>query len=201
MAKFIRQLPVISAISDRLDDWKANRQVRSYRKFYAPKIAEAEKAKNWVERDSLLGEWQLESDLILDPVYARKADRLTAKARNYGITVPRKPLRYDEESDDWELSNVTGDWLLTRGLEERLRRDIKVERRASYDEFRKWTTLIFALLGFALGFYSLRIRQKQPDPCPRNYYRSDSGDCVFVLQAPTKTAPAVSKNVPSQRQP
>jgi len=27
---------------------------------------------------------------------------------------------------------------------------------------------------------SIRTKQKQLDPCSRNYYRSDSGECVFA---------------------
>jgi hypothetical protein len=187
MAKSVWRIPIISAIHDRLDDWNANQELRRLRKLYAPKVAEAEKAKDEAERDSLLSEWQLESDLTLDPLNARRAERLAAKARRYDISVPRKPLRYDEDSDDWELSNVAGDWLMTKQLERHLRREIRSERRARSDEFRKWATLIFALLGFALGFYSLRIKQKQPDPCTRNYYRNDSGQCVFALQPPTQS--------------
>jgi hypothetical protein len=188
--KVFNKLPFVTAIKDRFDDLKASREIRRLREFYAPKVAEAEKAKDWNERGSVLSEWQFESEQVSHPVYARKAERITATARKYGITVPRKPTGYDEESDDWELSNTTGDWLLSDKLEERLRRDIRTERRSSYDEFRKWATVVFALLGFALGFYSLRLKQKQPDPCPRNYYRSDTGECIFALQqAPSKPLP------------
>jgi hypothetical protein len=31
-----------------------------------------------------------------------------------------------------------------------------------------------------LAFYSVKAA-KQRDPCPRNFYRSDSGECVFAL--------------------
>jgi len=83
------------------------------------------------------------SDLALHPVYERQAERLTAKARKYGITVPQQPTRYDEDSDDWYLSHVFGFWLPSRELEQRLRREIRDERRASYEEFLKRATLLF----------------------------------------------------------
>jgi hypothetical protein len=173
-------------VADWMDDRKAEQGDRKLRQFYAAKVAEAEKTKDWKKRDEILSEWQFESQLVLDPVYGRKAERLTAKARRYGITVPSKPASYDGQDDDWYPSNVTGEWLLTKTTEERLRREVKAERRASYEEFRKWATLVFAIAGFTLAFYSIRTKNKQPDPCPRNYYRSDLGQCVFALE---KTAP------------
>jgi hypothetical protein len=151
------------------------------REFYAPEVAKAERERNAEQRESLLSQWSFERDTVVDPVYARKAERLTATARGYGITVPSHPSSYQTESDDWEFSNTCGEWLLSRELEDRLRREIKSERRAKYDEFRKWTTLLFALLGFALGLASVLVRQKTPDPCPSNYYRSDTGECIFAL--------------------
>lgn len=171
----------IQHIADWLDDHTAVRQNRELRQKYAPKVAEAKKAKDLNRRNELLGEWEFDSDAVLDPVYARKAERLTAKARRYGITVPPKPRNYNEASEDWDLSNATGEWLLTKKAEQQLQREIKVESRASYDEFRKWATLVFAVVGSVLAFLSVLSKQK-PDPCPRNYYRSDSGDCMFALQ-------------------
>src|SRR5689334_21659283 len=85
----------------------------------------------------------------------------------------------NEETEDWRLSRAYGFWLPSAQLEQKLRHEIKIEQRASYDEFRKWATLSFAVAGFLLAFYSVRAA-KQPDPCPRNYYRSDSGECVFA---------------------
>ena len=84
--------------------------------------------------------------MALHPVYERQAERLTAKARKYGITVPQQPTRYDEDSDDWYLSHVFGFWLPSRELEQRLRREIRDERRASYEEFLKRATLLFVKL-------------------------------------------------------
>jgi hypothetical protein len=141
-------------------------------------VAKAEKDKDWGARDGLLSEWSLESNLVLDPVYERKGERLTAKARKYGITVSPKPSN-DEETEDWRLSRAYGFWLPSAQLEQKLRHEIKIEQRASYDEFRKWATLSFAVAGFLLAFYSVR-EAKHPDPCQRNYYRSDSGECVFA---------------------
>jgi hypothetical protein len=39
--------------------------------------------------------------------------------------------------------------------------------------------MTFAIAGCTLAFYSVRTKQKQPDPCQRNYYRSDAGECIF----------------------
>ena len=141
----------------------------------------------------MLSEWSYQIGYVLDPVYARKAERITAKARKYGITVLPQPTSYDEKSEDWNFSS--GFWLLKGETERRLRREIRNEQRANYDEFRKWATVVFAVLGFALGMAALWVKQKQPDPCPRNYYRNDSGECVFVLEKPVQTQP---ENIPAR---
>lgn len=176
-----KQLPLPTIVRNWLADRKATRTVHDINEKYSARVTDAENAGDREAYDLALHEWQVDADFVLHPIYARKAEKITAEARKFGITVPPKPRHGGEESDDWYLSRETGDWLLAQELEQRLRREIKIERRASYDEFRKWTTLIFALLGFALGFYSLRIKQNQPDPCPKNYYRDDAGRCVFAL--------------------
>lgn len=188
MANFLEHhLRRIQRIADWLDDREATQKAKKNSQLYSPLIAEAEKKKDFEERDRLISEGSFERDAALDPVYQRKGERLAAKARRFGIVVPPQPTRYDEESDDWELSRVYGFWLPTTELERRLRREIRDEERASYDEFRKWSTLIFALSGFALGLASLLAKQKQSDPCPRNYYRTDSGECTFAIQKPQAT--------------
>jgi hypothetical protein len=184
----LRQLRRIQFIADRLDDRAATRQARELRENYAPLVAKAEKDKDWDARDGLLSQWSSESDLLLDPVYERKGERLTAKARKYGITVPRKPSS-DEETEDWRLSRACGFWLPSAQLEQKLRYEIKIEQRSNRDEFRKWATLLFAIVGSVLAFVSVTTKYKQPDPCPRNYYRSDSGDCVFAQQREKKVSP------------
>jgi hypothetical protein len=166
-AFFLKQIRRVTAVADWLDDNKANRDIHELREKYEPQVTEAEKTKNRDERERLMSEWGFERDLVLHPVHARKAERLAAKARRYGITLPPQPTSYEEdESEDWWLSNVAG-WLPSSELEQRLRREIRDEERASYDEFRKWATLIFAIVGSLLVFISIRTKEKQPDPCPR----------------------------------
>ena len=191
----VRQLRRIQFIGDWIDDRAASRQARELRESYAPLVAKAENDRDWEGRDGLLSQWSSESDLLLDPVYERKVERLTAKARKYGITVPGKPSN-DEENEHWRLSRAYGFWLPSAELEEKLRREIKIEQRASSDEFRKWATLSFAVAGFLLAFYSMRT-VKQPDPCSRNYYRSDSGECVFALSGREKKVSPIPLNVTS----
>jgi hypothetical protein len=82
------------------------------------------------------------------------------------------------------IGNRTGPegyWILKSDTERRLRKEVRAEQWAHNDEWRKWATLVFAILGFTLGFWSLIVKSKQTDPCPRNYYRTDSGACVFAL--------------------
>jgi len=82
-----------------------------------------------------------------------------------------------------------GGWILRREAQARLRGEIRDQKRASYDEFRKWVTFTFGLLAFILALVSLLIKTKQPDPCPRNYYRNDAGACVFALAPKDQAAP------------
>jgi hypothetical protein len=180
-----RRVRRIQFMADWIDDQAATWQARKLRERYAPLVAKAETDKDWNERDRLLSEWGYESDSVLDPVYARKGERLAAKARRCGISVPSQPRTQDERDEDWRLSRVYGCWLPSAQLDQKLRREINIEQRASYNEFRKWATLSFAIAGFLLAFYSLRVA-KQSEPCPRNYYRSDSGECIFALQKPAQ---------------
>jgi hypothetical protein len=83
-----------------------------------------------------------------------------------------------------------GGWILRKDAEARLRREIRDQKRASYDEFRKWVTFIFGLLAFILALVSLLIKTKQPDPCPHNYYRNDAGACIFALAPKGQAMPS-----------
>ena len=69
----VTQLPRIRRVADWLDDQKATRDVRKLQEKYAPLTAEAEKQKNLDERDRLLSEWSIESDLVLHPSMDAKA--------------------------------------------------------------------------------------------------------------------------------
>src|SRR5215467_1695773 len=119
------------------------------------------------------GDYSLERDLILHPTYGLIAETLEAKARKLGIRVPDKPTPTQEEDDEnWEWSNYYGNWMLTSEGERRLRNEIREEQRPRADEWRKWGTLFFVLVGTIFAFLSYRTRQKQPDPCSVNYYRN-----------------------------
>jgi hypothetical protein len=107
----------------------------------------------------------------------------------YGIPVP--PQKQD--SEHYRRSGVTGEFILRQPAQRRLRRDILNEQRARNDEFRKWTTVIFAVLAFVLGLASLVVKTKQPDPRPRNYYRNDAGVCIFALAPDTSRKQSIPK--------
>jgi hypothetical protein len=90
---------------------------------------------------------------------------------------------FGEESDDWYLSNVS-ECLRTLVAEKGARgaAATRSARRAA-SQLRKISQLghtYFAIVGAALALMSIRTKQKQLDPCSRNYYRSDSGECVFA---------------------
>jgi hypothetical protein len=96
------------------------------------------------------------------------------------VRVPQLPNDY-AGNDDWVFSQATGEYFLTNEGEERLKAAIRTERRQVNDEFRKWTTLILSVAALVLALLPWVKKQKEPDPCPKNYYRSDSGECIFGL--------------------
>jgi hypothetical protein len=140
------------------------------------------------DRDAIQGQYRAEYDLIWDPIYIRETDELIARARKYGVQVPPLPTDYAADNN-WYLSHATGVWIFTSEEEERLRREIRDEKRQSDDEFRKWATLGISIAAFILALVSLTAKQKQPDPCPKNYYRSDSNECVFAPQKASASRP------------
>jgi len=181
-----------------LRDWiisiEDSRAHAKLRKHFVTLIEKARLAKDNLEVQNLYAEWNHEQASIDEPNYVETSDRLVRKARRLYVPVPTIPARYDAMSDDWQMSNVTGDWALTVGAYERMQRDVQTAQRAANDEWRKWVTLGLALAGFILGLTSLWMKAKQPDPCQRNYYRNDSGACVFALIPP----PTVPIGTPQQ---
>ena len=87
--------------------------------------------------DRLLHGWSSRADEWLDPVYARKSEKLTSKVRKYGIAVSSHPSHYADHSDDWYISTVSAQWILREQTASKLRREVRDEVRADYDEFRK----------------------------------------------------------------
>jgi hypothetical protein len=165
------------------------RQLRALEEKFHPLIDAARNAKDAREESSVVSEYLCERDLILHPTYGMEAAFLGRKARKLGIRVPDKPTGTNVfEDENWEQSNYTNDWMLTPEAERKLRNEIREEERAGADEVRKWLTLFFVVVGSIFAFMSYRAKQKQPDPCQVNYYRNDSGACVFANPA-VRTAP------------
>lgn len=125
-----------------------NQKLKELHAFFSPKLEEATLKKDWNERDNINAEWDFEKQLVLDPIESDESDALISKARKYGIAVPRQT----DDSDDWYRSSATGLWILSYDASAKLAKEIRDELRASTDEFRKWTTLGFALLGFVWDY-------------------------------------------------
>jgi hypothetical protein len=160
---------------------------------YGPKIQAAKNANDENEAELLVAQESGDVASVLDPLRAEESQKLSDRARRLGLKTP--------SPDDWYRSGATGDWILTNDAERELRRAVDNERRIRNDEFRKWAAFIFGVLGFVLGFFALNIRQKQPDPCQRNYYRNDAGACVFALpshQQPSSNLPTSKGEKPSK---
>lgn len=155
--------------------------------------AAKEKGDGSAELELIRGQFRAEQQFIWDPIYARESDKLVQRARKHHVRIPPLPNNH-VGNDDWYVSNATADYFLTDEGERRLKSDVIEAERKSYDEFRKWAGAALSLLAFVLALVSLTMKTKQPDPCPKNYYRGDSGECVFALQ---KTPPPHSKELPS----
>ncbi len=76
--------------------------------------------------------------------------------------------------------------------QEHLKREIRDEKRQNEDEYRKRATLVLSFAAFFLALVSLIMKGKQPDPCPKNYYRNDQAECVFALQQKRTSPPQQS---------
>jgi hypothetical protein len=184
---------ILARLPSRLRLWRIRRsderQLQALKDKFHPLIEAAKAAKDANKEGSLVSEYLNGRDLILHPTYGMQAELLERRARKLGIRVPDKQTGPGKDDANWEQSNSTGDWMLAPEAERKLRNDVRQAERANADEWRKWFTLIFAVVGTNFAFMSLRSKQKQPDPCPVNYYRNDSGACVFahpaVPRAPT----------------
>jgi len=196
-----RQLHKIPVFGDWLLNWSVQRQLKRIKNKYVPLIQEAERVEDVQRQAELTAEWAVERESILDPIYVQNSADLVAQALKYGISAPPQ----EQGSRHYRKSGITGEFILRELAQRRLRREIRNEERARNDEFRKWATVTFALLAFALGLASLIVKTKQPDPCPRNYYRDDAGACIFALapknqSTPSETAPAEKHSDKTKRQ-
>src|SRR6266403_722819 len=189
------QLHRIPVLGDWLINWSAQRELKSLKNKYLPLIQEAEKAERVQQQVELTAEWAVERESVLDPIYVRNSADLLAQAQKYGISVPRQ----EPDSKHYRRSG-TGELILRPIAQRRLRREVRNEQRAGNDELRKWATVIFALLAFVLGTVSLVVKTKQPDPCPRNYYRNDAGACIFALAPNARAIPKPVDTEPNLKQ-
>ena len=192
---------ILGRLPSRLRLWLIRRdderQLRLLKDKFHPLIEAAKATKDAKKEGSIVSEYLYGRDLILHPTYGVQAQFLERKARKLGIRVPDKQAGPEEEDESWEQSNITGDWMLTPEAERKLRNEIRQEERSNADERRKWATLFFAVLGSIFAFMSLRSKQKQPDPCPVNYYRNDLGACVFAHTATPNTPNPVPQATPT----
>ena len=188
----LKQFCKIPIVGDWLTNWRVQRELEHLKKHYLALIQQVE-GDNIQQQAELTAEWAVKRESVLDPVYARNSANLIERALKYGITVPPQ----DPDSKHYRKSGVTGEFILRQATHRRLRREVRNEERARNDEFRKWATVVFALLAFGLGLASLIVKTKQPDPCPRNYYRTDAGSCVFALPPEGRT-PVANKSVPAE---
>jgi hypothetical protein len=152
------------------------------------------------EKQALHAEFFDEYDQIWGPIEAYRNRRLVERARRMGIDIPRRPKQYDDD-ENWVWSPYGSK--LTESAEKKIKDEIKELRRQDYEEFRKWTTPIVAGASLFISLLALLWKTKAPDPCSKNYYRSDAGECVFALKpapTPSPTTSQIAQPVPGTKQ-
>lgn len=189
LKKLLKQVRRLQFVADWLDLRAAKLEDRKLHARYEADV----KARPEDEREHVWSEYSDESHIIWDPIYVRQTNKLVARARKYGIRVP--PLPTESTGDDnWEWSFAATDWILSDSAQELLKLKIRVEERENEDEFRKRATLFVSIGAFILALLSLIVsfKHRPPDPCPKNYYRNDQGECVFALQKKSTSQPQQS---------
>jgi hypothetical protein len=186
MWKWIRkQLLKVPVLNDWLMRREYVRDMKALHKRFDPLIGKARKAKDSKALNDLDSEYYGEYVCIRDPYTEWQSDQIVRKARKFWIDIAPYPAQDADDDETWQRNTTSYEWVLTHAASQRIRKDIRDEQRAANDEKRKWATLFFAIVGSALATWSLLIKTKQPDPCQRNYYRNDSGACVFAFQPPS----------------
>jgi hypothetical protein len=177
---------------DWLDYRHAKREAETAKARYENGLTEAKRrGASRADYDAIEGQYSNELQIIWDPIYARQSSKLIARARKYGVSVPRLPTSYSVDDANWQLG-VTGDWILSEDAVDKIKRDIEIERRQREADLRNRITLFLSIIAIGISVASLLVRQKQPGPCPHNYYRNDSGECVFALGKRSTRAAAPS---------
>ena len=180
--QLVGQARRLQFVRDWLDLRRAKLEDQKLQARYAADLNK--RSGNESDRERIWSQYRPEYHLIWDPIYVRQTNKLVARAHEHGVRVP--PLPRDGLGDDnWEWSSAGMGWFLRGDAEDRLKREIRLGMRQDEDEFRRRATLFLSVAAFVLALVSLLKKEKQPDPCPRNYYRNDAGECVFALQKST----------------
>jgi len=153
---------------------------------------ELKKAKDETERQWACSEHSQQYDILWEPIFVIQSSRLVEHARELGIRVPEFPRRPEDEGETWNYSQYDAGWYLTKEATVRINNEITQVMRQRNDEVRKWITVFIALAALLLSIAGLLVKTKAPDPCPKNYYRSDSGECVFALKPGAVPPPALA---------
>jgi hypothetical protein len=180
--QLVEQARRLQFVRDWLDLRQAKHEEQKLQTRYAADLNK--RTANPSDREHIWSQYRQEYHLIWDPIYVRQTNKLVARAHKHGVRVPPMP-RDGLGDDNWEWSSAGMGWFLRAEAEDRLKREIRLGIRQDEDEIRKRATLLLAAAAFVLALVSLLKKERQPDPCPRNYYRNDAGECVFALQKPS----------------
>lgn len=132
---------------------RLERQKRRTFKRYAPLIKLARCKNDNDEAERLSFDERTDVDLIDDEIDQLHSNYLIRRAHRYFLAIPE----FKPKGADWEESQITGGWRLTRPAFEVLRAKVRAEekeRRGPWQNAVLWVTATTGLIGALTGLIS-----------------------------------------------
>lgn len=142
MVPFWRKFPLPQA-------WRVRLELRSLYRVYGRLES---KAKTEQERQDLLGEMFAQTDPLEEELEVIFTHHLLKKASWLHVPVPDSKIGDQTGRGENWIRGYTGKYYLTPTGVPKVREEIRKERKARWENFRAWLTLLFAFLGAVAGF-------------------------------------------------
>jgi hypothetical protein len=138
------------------DLWRAQRAKAKLDKAYGKEAEALRKAGKHREREEKLAEWSADGQLAEDEINEILAERLIKKARRWDVPLPPYPIEGAENQYEfWDMSNLTGRYILTRKGRALMRDSLRKEKRERFESKARWITLFTGITGAGIGLVSV----------------------------------------------